>query len=218
MEGLTKLITSLSPFAWPIIVIVLVFKFANPIGGFVKDFSNKKLKIKFGEYELSIEEVSDQQRTIVGDIQLKVAELEKKLSGFTATLPQNKAPSVREDSLNPINRRILWVDDLPRNNAYLVSLLKERNDTVDIARNTEEGMRKLQEINYDIIISDMKRPESDKAGIELAERIRIINKKVPVFIFCGGWAAQNMKEEALRSGVNGITSSSTTLLSMLGKN
>ena len=61
----------------------------------------------------------------------------------------------------------------------------------------------------------MGRPEGAKAGIDLAKRIRELNPHVPFFIFCGSWAAPNLREEALAAGVTEITSSGTTLLSQL---
>jgi CheY-like chemotaxis protein len=96
-----------------------------------------------------------------------------------------------------------------------VASLQEMGHLVDIALDTEEGIRKFEENPYDIVISDMGRPEDKKAGITLAKAIQTMRSGVPFFIFCGGWAARNFREESLSAGVTEITSSGTTLLSRL---
>lgn len=96
-----------------------------------------------------------------------------------------------------------------------MATLEDKGIKVDIALSTEEGIEKFKSLSYDIVISDMGRPEGEMAGIDLARKIRTLNKDVPLFIFCSKWAAQNLREEALQAGINEITSSGTTLLSRL---
>ncbi|MNT35707.1 acetoacetate metabolism regulatory protein AtoC [compost metagenome] len=156
-----------------------------------------------------MEEASEQQRAIVSDIQIKLAELEKKLNTGSDGI-QN--PPVAPPTSS---KRILWVDDNPKNNSFLVASLEERGVRVDTALSTDEGMAKFKKLQYDIVLSDMGRPENEKAGIDLAQKIKAISPKTPVYIFCGSWAARNFRKEALSAGVAGITSSGTTLLSAL---
>lgn len=61
----------------------------------------------------------------------------------------------------------------------------------------------------------MGRPEDNRAGLTLVKKIRALGSKVPFYIFCGGWAARNLRDEAINNGVTEITSSGTTLLSRL---
>ena len=93
--------------------------------------------------------------------------------------------------------------------------LEERGINIDIALSTEEGIERFKAHKYDIVISDMARPEGKKAGIDLAKKIRAIDLDVPFIIFCGKWAAQNMAEESLKAGVSYITSSGTILFRVL---
>jgi CheY-like chemotaxis protein len=142
-------------------------------------------------------------------MQSKLAELEKRL----ITSPQALLTSEPVSLSN--SKRVLWVDDRPKNNSFYVATLEDKGIKVDIALSTEEGINKFKSLSYDFVISDMGRPEGEKAGIDLARKIRALNKDVPLFVFCGKWAAQNHREEALQAGINEITSSGTTLLSRL---
>lgn len=85
-----------------------------------------------------MEEASGQQRRILDDIQSKLAELEKRLA-------KNDAVPLRvTNSLTPSTKRILWVDDQPKNNSFLVALLEDRGVKVDVALSTNEGIEKFK--------------------------------------------------------------------------
>jgi len=73
-------------------------------------------------------------------------------------------------------------------------------------------MEKLSNTAYSLVITDILRPEGNKAGIELIKEIKKVGMNLPIFVFCGGWAASNLKAEVLQAGANAITSSGTTLL------
>ena len=209
MESLAKLISALSSLAWPTLFAVLLYKFHEPIKALIESTRGRKFTIKVAGNELTVEEASEQQRKIVNDVQSKLAEIEKRMEA-------EKSITLNTDiQANTKNKRILWVDDIPKNNSFLVASLLERGHNVEIALTTDEGVNKFKSQSYDIIISDMGRPGDGKAGITLAKKIRSINSEVPLYIFCGGWAARNLREEALANGVTDITSSGTTLLSRL---
>lgn len=207
MESLAHVLNALASLAWPALFGVVLFRFSDPLKKLIESARGRKFTIKVAGNELTMEEVSEQQRVIVSDIQQKLAELEKRLShGNDEPLPSSPPRS---------KKRILWVDDRPKNNSLLVASLEERGVIVDIALTTEDGIEKFKATEYDILISDMGRPESEKAGIDFAEKVRTLNQVVPIYIFCGGWAARNLKDESLKAGVTAITSSGTTLLSLL---
>lgn len=209
MESFAHLLTALASLAWPIVFAVTLFVLYEPIKSLIDSARGRKFSIKVAGNELTMEEASEQQRVIVADIQLKLAELEKRLaSNSRESLSIASAPAGN-------TKRILWVDDNPKNNSFLVASLEERGVKVDIALSTWDGVEKFKSGQYDIVISDMGRPEGEKAGIDLAKKIRSLNPNIPLYIFCGGWAARNLKDESVLAGVTGITSSGTTLLSRL---
>lgn len=209
MESLAKLISALSSLAWPALFGIVVFKFYQPLKTLIESARGRKFTIKVAGNELTMEEASEQQRKIVNDIQTQLAAVEKRLASIQTTIP-NLEPT------NTIkNKHILWVDDNPRNNSYLVASLQEKGHIVDFALSTDEAIAKFTSQSYDIVISDMGRPGDGKAGITLAKQISALDPETPFYIFCGAWAARNFHEEALKNGVTDITSSGTTLLAKL---
>jgi CheY-like chemotaxis protein len=209
MDDTAKLISALASLAWPLVLAILLFKLFGPIRALVESARGRKFSIKVAGNELTMEEVSEQQRVIVSDLQSKVAELERRLSTVPTAAPAQFRP------IEPSAQRVLWVDDSPRNNSLLAASLEERGARVDVALSTEEALTKFKRQRYDFVLSDMGRPEGEKAGIDLTKKIKAISPTTPVFIFCGAWAARNLRAEALSAGANQITSSATTLLSAL---
>jgi len=209
MDAIAKLISALASLAWPIVLAVLLYKLYEPIRTLVESARGRKFTIKVAGNELTMEEASEQQRAIVSDLQAKIAEIEKLVGAGLIPLqsPINVSAST--------NKRILWVDDRPKNNSFLVAALEERGARVDIALSTDEAIAKIKKTPYDIVLSDMGRPEGDKAGINLTRKLKELRISTPVYIFCGSWAVQHLRDEALAAGVAEITSSGTTLLSVL---
>ncbi len=209
MDSVAKLLSALSSLAWPAIFGVLIFKFYDPIKTLIESAKGRKFTVKVAGNELTMEEASEQQRQIVNDLQSKLAEIEKRLES------ENVVSLNPEVVTPPRDKKILWVDDRPKNNSFLVASLQERGHAVDIALTTDEGFGMFKARTYDIVISDMGRPEDDHAGITLVKKIRELGSEVPFYIFCGVWAARNLRDEAIEHGVTDITSSGTTLLSRL---
>lgn len=204
MESFAHLLSALASLAWPVIFAAVLFKFFEPLKKLIESARGRKFTVKVGGNELTMEEFSEQQQLSVSDIQSKLAELEKRDKSLSLVSTPTRS-----------SKHILWVDDRPKNNSFLVASLEERGAQIDIALSTKEGIERLKAHQYDIVISDMGRPEGEKAGIDLAKKIRVINSSIPFIIFCGSWAARNLKEESLKAGVTSITSSATTLLSVL---
>ncbi|WP_342316223.1 response regulator [Lysobacter sp. FW306-1B-D06B] len=211
LDSLAKLIAAAASFAWPVVFAVLLYKLYEPIRNLVDSARGRKFSIKVAGNELSMEEASEQQRQVMSDVQAKLAELEQRL----AASPVPVAAAAPAPQPLTTGKRILWVDDNPRNNSFLIASLQDRGATVDTALTTQDALRQLQRSQYDIVISDMGRPEGDRAGIELAQKLKTNGVTTPVYIFCGAWAAKHWRGEALAAGVAEITSSGTTLLSVL---
>lgn len=207
MEAITALLAALSTLAWPLIALAALWRYSAQIGRLLDKFSQGRLTIKVGNTELTMEEASKQQWQIVEDIQAKVAELEQRIGRAPQVAPA--AQAARTDW------RILWVDDLPQNNSMLAAMLEEKGARVDLALNSREALEKFKRGQYDVVISDMGRPEGKEAGIELVRELRGIDAQVPYYIFCSRWSAENLREQALQAGANGITASGTTLLGHL---
>lgn len=236
MDTLAPLFSALASLAWPLVLAVLLYKLYGPLHKLVESASGRKFTLKVAGNELSMDEVSEQQRKSIDDLQFKLAELERRLAAGpdTAQQPAHQLPPVgraapaaggaaRSPALAPAGtavppantQRILWVDDHPRNNSFLIASLEERGVRVDTALSTDEALQRLARQPYDIVVSDMQRPESDKAGIDLARQLQGRSPPVPVYIYCGPVTARTLRDEALAAGVAEITASGTSLLSAL---
>jgi CheY-like chemotaxis protein len=209
MESFAHFLSALASLAWPAIFAATIFMFSEPLKKLIESALGRKFTIKVAGYELTMEEATEQQIRIASDIQLKLVELESRMV-VNAAEPLTPTRTPTRSS-----KCILWVDDCPKNNSFLIASLEERGAKVDIALSTEEGIEKFKTGQYDMVISNMGRPEGGQAGIDFLKKVRALNLNVPFFIFCGSWAAQNFEEESLKAGVTKITSSGTTLLSVL---
>jgi len=212
MEALAKLISSVASLAWPAIFLFLVLKFFEPLKALIESARGRKFTIKVAGNELTMEEASEQQRVIVSDLAQKIAALE-----LSSPRSSQEIQAALANSINSESKRILWVDDLPKNNSLLVATLEERGVTVDIATNSNQGLELMARNKYDAVISDIGRPEGDRAGIDFTRKVRSRDKTTPIYIFCGGWAARNLREETLLAGANEITSSGSTVLALIQK-
>lgn len=56
-------------------------------------------------------------------------------------------------------KRILWVDDRPENNHFERQTLEALGVRIDLSTSTEEALQKTRQRSYDLIISDMGRPQ-----------------------------------------------------------
>lgn len=58
------------------------------------------------------------------------------------------------------------------NNIYGRGALEEKRIRITTSTSTEDALEQLDAHDFDVIISDMKRPEGDRAGYDLLERSR----------------------------------------------
>ena len=172
MEGISTLVTSIATILWPIIVIAILFLFRKSVQGLIDSARGRKFTVKIGEMELSMDELSKQQGDMIKDLQKRVNELQRKIEMKSAMLEATSMPKLEdeagaeelaEESQEPENLRetaskpnaesvtldidddisdILWVDDHPKNNAFLIDSLQYQGISVSTAANTEEADRK----------------------------------------------------------------------------
>jgi DNA-binding NtrC family response regulator len=93
--------------------------------------------------------------------------------------------------------KILIVDDEPTIRETLLLVLKEENYQCELAENGVEGLNRVKEKNFDLIITDLKMPEM--GGLELMEKVKIISPKTSVIIITA-YASLESAIQALRLG------------------
>lgn len=94
---------------------------------------------------------------------------------------------------------VLHVDDDPDFAELAATFLEGENDriTVETAVNATEGLARLDERQYDCIISDYDMP--DRTGIELLELIRKENPDLPFILFTGK-GSEEVASDAIAAG------------------
>ncbi len=118
-----------------------------------------------------------------------------------------------------VQRRVLWVDDNPKNNTFLVQRLLDDGVRVDLAVSTRDGMARLTADDYDLVLTDMGRDEAgiskSTAGLELLQEARAKGFKGPILFFTRGSTARRFADDVIEMGGNGITSSVTELRGLI---
>lgn len=219
MEHIPPLIDSVAILLWPLIVIVVLFQFRPAVGALIESAKSRKFTLKIGGQELTMDEVNQQQRGLIADLQTQVIELQKKIGSF-AESEEVTATVAAADMRSQLAHTVLWVDDNPKNNTYFIAELGDLGMSVDIALSTSEGVSKFEHGNYRFVISDMGRKEDGKfnrdAGLDLLQAIREQDAEIPFVIFCSRKGVSEFRSKAMELGATGITASATELFAKLG--
>jgi len=96
-------------------------------------------------------------------------------------------------------QRILVIDDDKDMCLVLSRFLSKKNYSVEVAHTGEEGLKRLRVTDFDLVLCDFKLP--DVSGIELLQKIKVLNSTVAVIIITG---YSDVKEavEIFRYGAN----------------
>lgn len=100
-----------------------------------------------------------------------------------------------------MKRVVLIVDDEERVLFVLQNALKGLENGLEVvtAATAEEGLRKVRETPFDLVITDLIMPDVD--GIELTERVRGLRADVPV-VWMTAYGCASFQADAERLGVN----------------
>lgn len=93
--------------------------------------------------------------------------------------------------------KILIIDDEKVIRATLREILEYEKFIVDEAKDGEEGLAKLQEEDYDLVLCDVKMPKMD--GIEVLEQAKALEKS-PQFIMISAHGSIETAVEATKKG------------------
>ena len=98
-------------------------------------------------------------------------------------------------------RKVLVVDDDPVVGRSFDRVLSEKGYAVITARDGPEALKKLAEVNFDVVFTDIRMPGMD--GIEVAARVKERRPWVPVVIVTGYGTDEN-EARAEAAGVSGF--------------
>lgn len=214
MQADGTVLSGVASLLWPLLFLVVLLLFRKPIAILLESARSRRFTLKIGGQELTMDEASEQQRTLIADLQMQVAEIMKRLEGASDLVDRDSAG---EAIFQPTS--ILWVDDEPKNNSFFLDQLEQLGIRVDLALSTADGLSMFDQRRYSAVISDMSRREDGRtearAGLKLLTAVRERDPVVRFIIFCGARSARINQEEALRIGADGITSSAAELYSLL---
>lgn len=208
-----EFLRGLAAISWPLIVGLVALYFAKPVkrlveesyeatvGGpgfeatFKRDVRSAFLfGLSVGEEPRSPDQISEEQ-----------------LDDLLTELSTYLNPETRDELTDA---SLLWVDDSPENNLTERETFASLGIDIDLSKSTTDAIEKIEENDYDVIISDMGRPEGDRAGYDLLQKKQDLNDTTP-FIIYSFPVKDEHRQEARERGAFGSTGSSRELYQMV---
>jgi len=211
MQDAADLIDALSGFAWPILIVLILFLFREQIRGFIRGAD--EATVKAGGFEASVKRTAGAVASLAqaeatrggGEDQDQEAEAQRAANAVTQAV--TRLPDQHGEP------RILWVDDLPDNNRLERQTFEELGISIELARSTDVGLDLLESEHFDLVITDMGRQEGPRAGYDLLKGIRErFGSSPPVIIYSIGGSTGEHQAEAREHGAYASTDSPTQLL------
>lgn len=136
-------------------------------------------------------------------ILLEVSKSQKKYDEFDADKGFEKPLNLKHENWKKFSKpRILLVEDNEVNRKVVITMLKHKNMSCDIAVDGSEAIRSLKEKQYDIIFMDCQMPVMD--GYESSMRIREIegNERHTTIIAMTASAMEGDREKCIKAGMD----------------
>ena len=81
--------------------------------------------------------------------------------------------------------RVLWIDDDPSMTLYERIALSECGISVDVATSSGDAFFMLSRLQPDLIISDIKRNDNPRAGLDFLSELRASGNPIPLIFYVG---------------------------------
>ena len=218
IELIKVLVSLISEISWPLVVLFIVVFLRKPIKEILSSVSEISMKAGGFEAQAKRQEievaaslgaaVGKQESESPSDNQIYIENDLFKVTDFVNSTFQSKVIS----RLN--SKKILWVDDRPKNNVYETRSLEALGIQITISTSTTDALKKLRQDKYDLIISDMGRPPDNRAGYTLLGEMQKQGIKIPFIIYASSNLPEH-KAEARQRGTFGCTNIATELLEMV---
>jgi len=159
--------------------------------------------------------------TAAENISKQLIELHERLTKLEVADEAGRSRTLAAGAAEPVigPKRILWVDDHPESNALHIQKLIQDGHVVITARSSSEGLERATSTKFDLVISDMGRPEGNQyvadAGIRLLRSLRDAKMTVPLVFFTSRSAIATFGAEANRLGAVGMANGSAELYRLI---
>lgn len=204
LEGWAKLLTAVSGFAWPAAGVAIAFFFRRFIAQML---TRESVSIKIAGMEVSVADAAKQTGSTLADLVERVAQLEDSMRVTQGT--GAKSP-VELGRARGSPESVLWVDDYPSNNAFLIQKFEQDGISVRKEISTDAGLAALQQESFSAIISDLGRNENGVsnpfAGLDFVKAVRESGSQTPILIFAGTRGLEN-RDKLISAGANEVTAS-----------
>lgn len=116
--------------------------------------------------------------------------------------------------------KILWVDDNPENNLVPRRIFENVGIQIKLAKSTEDAIKELNISDYKLIISDMGRNNNPEAGLDLLEKLKFFEIKIPIIIYSSIPSIKKYGQQASELGalssINGVSLLTSQVYEILG--
>ncbi len=201
LSNITELAKSVAELAWPVIVAVLIWRLFPLLRSLVE---SRAFTVKVAGMEISVQEASQQIQAQIDDLRGKLSELRQQGNPSSVVSPTRRSTE---------SRGVLWVDDVPTNNAFAVAQLRDRGHEVNQVTSTSEALKFLAAESPTIaaVLSDMGREEmgrfNPEAGLDLLAEMRRAGYIQPFLVCTTGQAASHYDAILRAKGGDGATNS-----------
>lgn len=105
-------------------------------------------------------------------------------------------------SIGSVKKRILWVDDRPEANVYEKRAFGALGIEINTATSTDMALAMIRDGDYALVISDLGRPEGERAGVALLQRMREQGNQTPYVIYTNTAKVRDIRN---LTGLDGAT-------------
>jgi CheY-like chemotaxis protein len=181
---------------WPILILVLCIIFRGPISELIKPNPDQSMVVKVGPSGIEISRVASAAAAVAAGAAARAEQGQPVNQQVLANnLAQGIEASLRSGDVKTLKRKILWVDDMPSNNDYLIRAFQDLGIVVTTSTSTSEAQKELSDNKFNLVISDMSRPDDDRAGLALIKIMRELNVQTPIIIYAAKWASEHKGQE-----------------------
>ena len=137
----------------------------------------------------------------------------------TKKVEENDLPNIQDKKPEvTTEHEILWVDDHPENNKYLIDQLQSQLVVIVTAQSNAEARALLLKSKFDIVISDIGRDkEGSNAGLKLLEAVKKTNPGIAFIFYTSPGRKEANLNVAAKQGALLTTDNENELLNFLEK-
>jgi len=214
----TEFAKALAPLLWPVVVIVIFLSARTKIYALL---NRQTVSVKVGGFELNVADATQSIGESVADLQQRLSNLEVRLAGEGGTagpgMVANLVTRAESDDRTDAPKgpySILWADDNPAGNAFLIQQFSGDGIHVETALTTKEAVSMFGQMKPDLVITDLGRREGNVsnayAGLGLIKQIRSSDLTTPIVVFATQRAIDN-RDKLIAAGATAVFRSGVDL-------